>query len=193
MKKLNFLFALLLLAGITSAQTTNWGLDKAHSKVGFIATHFVVAETEGMFKDFDVKVSSPAADFNGASVEFTAKVASINTENEKRDGHLKSDDFFNAEKFPEIKFAGKLEKQGNKYVLKGDLTIRDVTKQVTFDVTYGGTTYIEAYKATKTGFRLKGKINRFDFNLKWSAKNGADYVVGEEVELNVKVELNKQA
>jgi polyisoprenoid-binding protein YceI len=193
MKKLNVLFALLLMAGVASAQTTNWGLDRGHSKVGFSATHFVVSETEGEFKDFDVKVASTAADFNGASVEFTAKVASINTDNEKRDGHLKSDDFFNAEKFPEIKFVGKLEKKGNKYVLNGNLTIRDVTKPVSFEVTYGGTTYIEAYKATKAGFKLKGKINRFDYNLKWSAKNGADYVVGEEVELNVKVELNKQA
>ncbi|HCW08496.1 MAG TPA: polyisoprenoid-binding protein, partial [Cytophagales bacterium] len=124
MKKINLLAIAVLVASAGFAQT-NWALDRAHSKIGFSATHFVVAETEGEFKDFDVKVSSTSDDFNGASVEFTAKVASINTENERRDGHLKSDDFFNAEKFPEIKFKGKIEKQGASYVLKGDLTIRD--------------------------------------------------------------------
>jgi polyisoprenoid-binding protein YceI len=190
MKKINLLAIAVLVASAGFAQT-NWALDRAHSKIGFSATHFVVAETEGEFKDFDVKVSSTSDDFNGASVEFTAKVASINTENERRDGHLKSDDFFNAEKFPEIKFKGKIEKQGASYVLKGDLTIRDVTKAVTFPVTYGGTAYVEAYKVTKAGFKLKGKINRFDYNLKWNAKNGADYVVGDEVEITCKVELNK--
>jgi polyisoprenoid-binding protein YceI len=69
--------------------------------------------------------------------------------------------------------------------------MRDVTKSVSFDITYGGSTYIDAYKVTKAGFKLKGKINRFDYNLKWSAKNGADFVVGEEVEINCKIELNK--
>ena len=192
MKKINTLIVALLVAGAAFAQTT-WNLDKVHSKIGFSATHFVVSETEGNFKDFDVKVTSTSDDFNGAAVEFTAKIASINTENEKRDGHLKSDDFFNAEKFPEIKFKGKVEKLGAKYVLKGDLTIRDVTKAVTFEVTYGGTSYIEAYKATKAGFKLKGTVNRFDYNLKWNNKNGADYVVGENVELTAKVELNKGA
>lgn len=192
MKKINTLIVASLVAGAASAQTT-WNLDKDHSKVGFSATHFVVAEVEGNFKDFDVKVSSPSDDFNGASIEFTAKVASINTENEKRDGHLKSDDFFNAEKFPEIKFKGKLEKQGVKYVLKGDLTIRDVTKPVSFEVVYGGTSYVEAYKTTKAGFKLKGTVNRFDYNLKWAAKNGTDYVVGDNIEFTAKLELNKGA
>ena len=192
MKKINTLIVALLVAGAAFAQTT-WNLDKVHSKIGFSATHFVVAETEGNFKDFDVKVTSTSDDFNGAAVEFTAKIASINTENEKRDGHLKSDDFFNAEKFPEIKFKGKVEKQGAKYVLKGDLTIRDVTKAVTFEVTYGGTSYIEANKVTKAGFKLKGTVNRFDYNLKWNNKNGADYVVGENIEFTAKVELNKGA
>lgn len=192
MKKINTLIVALLVAGAAFAQTT-WNLDKVHSKIGFSATHFVVSETEGNFKDFDVKVTSTSDDFNGAAVEFTAKIASINTENEKRDGHLKSDDFFNAEKFPEIKFKGKVEKQGAKYVLKGDLTIRDVTKAVTFEVTYGGTSYIEAHKVTKAGFKLKGTVNRFDYNLKWNNKNGADYVVGENIEFTAKVELNKGA
>ena len=189
MKKITGLFAVLFLAGTTFAQTT-WSIDKGHSKVGFSATHMVVAETEGVFKDFDAKVTSKSEDFNGADVEFTAKVASINTDNEKRDGHLKSDDFFNAEKFPEIKFKGTLTKEGGKYVLKGKLTMRDVTKDVAFDVTYGGT--VNAFGGQKAGFKLTGKVKRMDYGLKWDKTiEAGGLVVGDEVELIVKVELNK--
>src|SRR5688572_33082892 len=93
MKKLNVMIALLLLTGSVFAQT-NWGLDKSHSKVGFNVTHMVVAEVEGKFNEFDAKVVSTTEDFNGADVEFTAKTASVDTDSENRDKHLKSDDFF---------------------------------------------------------------------------------------------------
>jgi polyisoprenoid-binding protein YceI len=189
MKKITGLFAVLLMAGSAFAQTA-WSIDKAHSKVGFSATHVVVAETEGVFKDFDASVISKSEDFNGAEVEFTAKVTSINTDNEKRDDHLKSDDFFNAEKFPEIKFKGTLVKEGGKYVLKGKLTMRDVTKDVAFDVTYGGT--VSAFGGQKAGFKLTGKLNRMDYGLKWNKTiEAGGLAVGNEVELIVKVELNK--
>lgn len=189
MKKVSILFASLFVIGSTYAQTT-WTIDKTHSKVGFSVAHMVVSETEGNFKDFDGKVISKTEDFNGAEVEFTAKVASVNTENEKRDGHLKSDDFFNAEKFPEVKFKGTLVKEGGKYVLKGKLTLRDVTKDVAFDVTYGGT--VTAFGGQKAGFKLTGKINRQDYGLKWSKTvEAGGLVVGDEVELIVKVELDK--
>lgn len=98
MKKFNVLVAILFLAGAASAQTT-WKIDKGHSKVGFSVTHMVVAETEGKFNDFEGTVVSKTEDFNGAEVSFSAKVASINTDNERRDGHLKSPDFFDAENF----------------------------------------------------------------------------------------------
>src|SRR6187455_141352 len=137
MKKLNLLLVALAVASTAMAQT--WSIDKVHSKIGFSVTHMLVSETEGVFKDYDGKVVSKTADFNGAEIEFTAKVASINTDNEKRDGHLQGDDFFNAEKYPEIKFKGNLVKEGTKYLLKGNFTMRDVTKPVVFDVTYGGT------------------------------------------------------
>lgn len=190
MKKVTFLFA-MLVAVAASAQT-NWGLDKGHSSVGFSVAHMVVSETTGNFKDFDVKVSSTADDFNGANVEFTAKTASVFTDNEKRDGHLKSDDFFNAEKFPELKFKGTLVKQGNKYVLKGDLTIRDVTKAVTFDVTYGGK--VKAFGGEKAGFKFSGKLNRQEYGLKFNkALEGGGLIVGDEVEITCKIELNKAA
>jgi polyisoprenoid-binding protein YceI len=190
MKKLNSLLALMFLAGATFGQTV-WNIDKAHSKIGFNVTHMVVAEVEGNFKDFDGKVTSNAADFDGADVEFNAKVASIDTENENRDKHLKSPDFFEAEKYPDLKFVGKLVKTAGKYQLKGKLTIKETTKDVAFDVTYGGT--VDTGRGMKAGFKLTGKINRQDYNLKWANKlqNGSA-VVSDDVDLIVKIELNKQ-
>jgi len=191
MKKLNLLLVALAVAGTSMAQTT-WSIDKVHSKVGFSVSHMVVAETEGVFKDYDGKVVSRTADFNGAEIEFTAKVSSINTDNEKRDGHLQSDDFFNAEKYPEIKFKGNLVKEGSKYLLKGNFTMRDVTKPVVFDVTYGGT--VKAFGGEKAGFKINGKVNRFDYGLKFdkTVETGG-LVVGQDVEIICKIELNKQA
>lgn len=189
MKKINALFVFMLVAGVASAQT-NWVVDKGHSKVGFTVTHMVVSEVEGQFKDFDIKIASKSDDFNGADVEFTANVASIDTESERRDGHLKSADFFEAEKYPTIKFAGKLEKAGGKYQLKGNLTMKDVTKPVVFDVTYGGT--IDTGRGVKAGFKATGKINRQDFNVKWANKvQDGSAVVSDEVQLVAKLEFNK--
>lgn len=194
MKKLNVMLFALLTAGAATAQT-NWNIDKTHSKVGFNVTHMVVAEVEGYFKDYDAKVSTTADDFAGATIEFTAKTASVFTDNERRDGHLKSDDFFNAEKFPDLKFTGSVVKENGKYVLKGNLTIRDVTKPVTFDVTYGGrikTPNPQNPNGEKAGFKIKGQINRMDYGLKFDrALEGGGLVVSKEVELNIKVELNK--
>lgn len=191
MKKLNVLFALLFVAGAATAQTT-WKIDKSHSKVGFAVTHMVVAETEGKFDDFDATIVSKANDFNGAEVEFTAKIASINTENERRDGHLKSADFFDAEKFPDVKFKGTIVKEGGKYQLKGKFTLKDVTKDVTFDITYGG--QINTGRGTKAGFKFTGVINRQDYNVKWANKmQDGSAVVGDDVTISCKVELDKQA
>jgi polyisoprenoid-binding protein YceI len=190
MKKLNVVLGLLLVTGSVLAQT-NWAIDKGHSKVGFNVTHMVVAEVEGKFNDFDGKVTSTTEDFNGADVEFTAKTASVDTDSERRDNHLKSDDFFNAEKFPEIKFKGKLVKENGKYFLKGDFTMRDVTKPVTFDVTYGGN--INTGRGIKAGFKVNGTVKRFDYGLKWnSAIESGSLVVADEVQIICKIELNKQ-
>ncbi len=179
----------LLISGSVFAQT-KWGLDKAHSSVTFAVTHMTVAETTGQFKDYDINVTSPTEDFNGADVTFTAKTATIDTQNERRDGHLKSADFFDAEKYPDVKFAGKLVKDGGKYHLRGKLTLKDVTKDVDFDVTYKGT--LKTAQFTKAGFKMTGTINRFDYNLKWdkTVEAGGGLVVGQEVEITANVELN---
>jgi polyisoprenoid-binding protein YceI len=189
MKKLNTLIAFVLLTVAAYAQTT-WNVDKAHSRIGFSVAHMVVSESEGSFKDFDAKVTSKNADFDGAEVEFSAKVASINTDNENRDNHLKSPEFFDAEKYPTISFKGTLSKAGGKYALKGKFTMKDVTKDVSFDVTYGGT--VDTGRGVKAGFKLVGTINRQDYNLKWANKlQDGSAAVGDNVEITAKVEFNK--
>lgn len=191
MKKMNLMAAFLLVAGFATAQTT-WKIDKSHSKVGFSVVHMVVSEVEGKFNDFDASVISKSDDFNGSEVEFSAKLASVDTDNERRDGHLKSADFFEAEKFTDIKFKGKLEKQGGKYVLKGQFTMKDVTKDVTFDVTYGGT--INTGRGFKAGFKLSGVVNRQDYGVKWANKlQDGGAVVSDDVTIICKIELDKQA
>lgn len=191
MKKINSLLALLFVAGGAFAQTS-WSVDKAHSKIGFSVPHMAVSEVEGNFKDFDAAIVTKSEDFNGAEISFTAQTASIDTDNEKRDGHLKSPDFFHAEKFPELSFKGNLVKKGGKYKLKGDLTMHGVTKPVEFDVTYGGK--INTGKGEKAGFKIVGKINRQDYGLTWSNKTPTgELVVGDEVDIIGKIELDKKA
>lgn len=178
---------------VAAAQTpTKWTVDKPHTSIRFAVSHMVVAETEGTFKVFDGTVEHTKADWSDAKINFSVDVNSINTDNENRDKHLKSDDFFNAEKFPAITFAGTsfTPKGNNKYELKGNLTIRDVTKPVTFDVTFGGVA--TSTRGDKAGFKATTTINRFDYNLKWDrATETGGLVVGKEVEVVVRLELNK--
>jgi polyisoprenoid-binding protein YceI len=171
---------------------TKWTIDKAHSNVKFTVTHMVVSEVEGSFKIFDGSMEHTKPDFSDAKVEFSVDISSINTENENRDKHLKSDDFFNVEKYPTMKFVSTsfTPAGGNKYTLVGNLTIRDVTKPVTFDVTYGGS--VNDRGGVKSGFKAKTTINRFDYNLKWDkATEAGGLVVSKEVDITVNVELKK--
>lgn len=184
--------AALCLTTSLSAQT-KWKLDKAHSSVRFSVSHMVVSEAEGTFKTWDGTVENTKADFTDAKIAFTIDVNSINTDNENRDKHLKSPDFFDAEKFPSIKFEStSMQSLGNnKYKLSGNLTLKDVTKPVTFDVTYGGS--ITGQRGTKAGFKATTTINRFDYNLKWDrATETGGLVVGKDVEITVKIELDQQ-
>lgn len=172
---------------------TNWSVDNGHSNVKFTVTHMIVSEMEGYFKTYSGKITSTTDDFQDAKIEFTVDVNSINTDDEKRDGHLKSDDFFNVEKFPTMKFKSTSFKKvnGKNYVLEGELTIRDVTKKVKFDVVYNGTAK-DPWGNTKAGFKIKTKINRFDYGLKWNAAvEAGGLVVSNEVEIAVNLELKK--
>lgn len=194
MKKVTIFSLMLILASWANAQV-NWTVDRSHSSVNFNVTHLLVSEVNGQFKIFDGKINSVADNnFEGAGIEFTVDVKSINTDNTDRDNHLKSDDFFNTEKFSQMKFKGTSMKklEGNKYKLTGLLTIRDVTKTVSFDVVYKGTIK-DPWGNIKSGFKATGSINRFDYNLKWnSLMEGGGAVVSETVELIINLELAKQ-
>jgi polyisoprenoid-binding protein YceI len=189
MKKLSVLIAFLITGSVAFAQST-WTIDNAHSKIGFNVTHMAISEVEGKFNDYTGTVVTKGQDFNNADVNFTAKTASIDTDNEKRDGHLKSPDFFDAAKYPEITFKGTLVKDGAKYKLKGDFSMHGVTKPVEFEVTGGST--IDTGRGTKAGFKFVGKINRKDYGLTWANTTPTgEMVVSDEVELIIKIELDK--
>jgi polyisoprenoid-binding protein YceI len=192
-KQLFSLAAFLLLAASGAVAQTTWKVDKVHSNVKFAVSHMVVSEVEGSFRMFDGSLVASKADLSDAKVSFAVDVASVNTDNEKRDGHLKSDDFFNAEKFPKMSFVSKSMKPlgGNKYALTGDLTLRDVTKTVTFDVTFGGQINTQNGGA-KAGFKAKTTIDRLAFGLKWDrALETGSLVVGKDVDVTILVEMDK--
>jgi polyisoprenoid-binding protein YceI len=178
----------LALSSAAFAQT-NWKLDNAHSSVKFSVEHLMVSETDGNFKGFEGTLSSKNADFSDAEISFTVDVKTINTDNEMRDKHLQGDDFFNSEKFPQIKFKGTSFKKvsGNKYLLEGDLTIRDVTKKVKFDVVYRGMQK-DPYGNTKAGFKATGSIKRLEYGLKWNVMTEAAAVVADEVNIVINLE-----
>lgn len=201
MKKL-ILFCTLLSLGfqvmgqsgprISNAQEeqVTWTVDKAHSKVGFTVTHLVISEVEGSFQVYEGAIKTQGSEFENATISFSVDVNSIDTDNNMRDDHLKSDDFFNAESFPTMNFTSSsfTKVSDKKYELKGILTIRDVAREITFDVKHGGIAQ-DGYGNTKAGFKATGVINRFDYGLKWNAMTEAGGLV---VENEVEIELNLQ-
>lgn len=177
----------------TAVETkTKWAIDTTHSEVQFKVKHLVIATVSGSFKKFNGSVESEDENFEGATAEFAVDVNSLDTNQPQRDGHLKSEDFFAANTYPEIKFSnGKVVKEGNELVLIGDLTIRDTTKAVKLNVEYGGTV-VDPYGNTKAGFEINGKINRKEFGLNWSAVTEAGgVVVGDDVKLHLNIELTR--
>ena len=174
--------------------TTKWVLDPTHSEVQFKVKHLVISTVSGFFKSFEGSLTTDSEDFENAKVEFSLDVNSIDTNQEQRDAHLKSADFFDAEKYPKISFTStSFTKDGDDYQLKGDLTIKDVTKPVSLDVEYGGSAG-DFYGNTKAGFEVTGKINRKDFGLTWDGVTEAgSIVVGEDIKLIINVQFAKQA
>ena len=190
MKRFTLTIAVVLGSLATYAQT--WTVDKAHSKVGFTVTHLLLSEVDGNFKTFDAKLTSAKPDLSDAVMEMTADVNSINTENERRDGHLKSPDWFDAAKYPTVTFKSTSFKkvEGKKYKATGDLTMHGVTKPVTLDVTLNGPITQENPKGKqeKAGLKVTGTLNRVDFGV--GKPGGA--VVSEEIAINVNGEFAKQ-
>ncbi len=187
------MLSLLSVVGVQSQ--TRWEIDKAHTNVMFTVTHLVVSEVTGHFKSFDGSFTYTKPDFSDAKGELAVDVNSISTDIDKRDAHLKSEDFFYAEKYPQLTFVSQSFKKvgDNTYKITGDLTIRGVTKTVELDGLYRGEV-TDPYGNVKSAWKLTGTINRHDFGLKWNAlieTGGA--VVSADVNLTVNVQLVKKS
>lgn len=183
--------AFLMMTGVLFGQSTQWKFDKAHSKIQFTATHMKISEVAGKFSDYSGTVMTDGEDFTDAKVKVNIKASSVDTDNDKRDGHLQGEDFFHTEKYPNIKFVSEsMEKVGDKkYEMTGELSIKDVTRTVTLDVKYMG--LVEAMGATRAGFKVTGTIDRFDYNVDWDKSFGQGLIVGREIGINIDVELMK--
>lgn len=170
--------------------TTNWTVDHSHSEIAFKVKHMMISTLTGHFEDFKASADTNGENFDGGSFQFSAQTGSINTKNKDRDAHLKSEDFFNSEQFPEMKFVSKSFKNDE---IIGDLTIRDITKEIKLDATLNGIA-VDPYGQTKAGFEIRGELNRKDFNLTWSAVTEAgNIVVSDTVKLVIDVQFIKQA
>lgn len=174
--------------------STTWQLDAAHSEVTFRVRHLVIATVSGKFDKFASTVRTDNGDdFTTAEIEFSVDTGSINTGLDARDNHLRSDDFFNSEKFPAMTFKSTGVKKGSNgdYQLDGNLTIRDVTKPISLDVEFGGTA-VDPYGNHKAGFEVRGKIQRKEFGLLWDALTEAGgAVVSDEVKIQANVQFAK--
>jgi len=170
-----------------------WKIDPTHSEVNFKVKHLVVSSVRGQFNTFNATVESDKEDFSDAKIKFEADINSINTSNEKRNAHLKSPDFFNAGKYPKMIFVSTSVKKISDYELqvKGNLTLRGITKEVTFEVIYNGT--VAGFGGNEVaGFEIHGKLNRFDYGLQWNALTEAGgVVVSNEVKIEILAEFNK--
>lgn len=188
------ILALLVFAAFSVQAQTKWTLDKSHSNVNFAVGHMVFSEVTGLFREFDATLVASKDDLTDAKIEATIKTASIDTQNERRDNHLRSDDFLNAEKFPEIKFVStKVEKTGEKlYKITGNLTIRDVTKPVVLDTEFRGTVN-DPWGNIKYGFKATTKIDRFEFGTTWNkALEAGGLVAGREIEITLLMQFAKE-
>jgi len=171
-----------------------WKVDTTHSEVQFKVKHLMITTVTGYFKTFNLEVETDTEDFATAKqVEFTADVNSIDTNNQQRDTHLKSDDFFNAEQYNQIRFIGqRYETSADGARLHGELTIRDVSKPITLNVEFAGIV-VDPYGQTKAGFTVDGKISRKEFNLRWNAATEAgQVVVSDDVRFHCEIQLVKQ-
>ncbi len=170
-------------------------IDPVHSEINFKVRHLMITNVTGKFTSFDATMESSAADYSDAKINFDADTNSVSTNNEQRDTHLKSEEFFATEKFPKMSFQSTsfTKKSDSDYILVGNLTIRDTTKPVELAVEFGGT-MTDPYGQEKAGFDMTGKLNRKDFGLNWSSVTEAGgVVVSDEVKLSLSVQMIKQA
>ncbi len=176
------------------AATERYNADPDHSIVGFAVTHMVVSKTTGRFTDYSGYIEMDPDAKTVKAIEAVIKAASVTTNHEKRDTHLRSPDFFNVEKFPTMTYRMKsYEKQGDTYMTKGDLILLGVTKEIVLTGTFNGIVPKDPWGNTRAGFTAHGKINRKDFGMNWSkALDNGGLVVGDEVEINLEIECIKE-
>lgn len=168
-----------------------WNLDPAHTSIEFVARHLVVTKVRGKFSSYSATIEI-AEDLNQSQISAEIDVASISTNDNDRDTHLKSADFFDVENFPKITFKStSIKSAGNDYQLTGDLTIHGTTRSVTFDLEFGGVTK-DPWGGTRTGGSLTGEISRKDFGMEWNVPlEGSGMLVSDKIQINVEVELSK--
>ena len=172
-----------------------WIIDQSHSHIGFSVKHMMVSKVKGQFDAYTANVeAADLADLSTASIQFEIDTASVNTRSVDRDNHLKSADFFDAEQFPKIQFVSKsITKSGDDYKITGDLTIKDVTKEVTFDTEFNGKG-TNPWGQEVYGFEAETKINREEFGLTWNtALETGGVLVGKDIKINVELEINPEA
>lgn len=187
-KFFTMVFALGIFTATGFAQE-KYEIDPVHSNIGFTVRHMVIAKVSGGFKEFSGTILYDEKDIAKSSVNVTIKTASINTQNERRDNHLRSEDFFNAAKDSVITFVSKkIEKRGDGFLAIGDLTIRGVTKQVELPFKILGK--IEDARGNRLGIEAELTIDRFDYGVKWdkTVESGGGLVVSKEVAINLTVE-----
>ncbi len=193
MKKMIAVATLAFLTLSSNASAETWNIDPAHSSITFEVTHMVISKVRGRFTDFSGAVNFDGKDISHGSVSVTAKTASVNTDNEDRDEHLRSDEFFDAEKYPTMTFKSTKvsDIKDGKFKLTGDLTIKDVTKEVTFDCEFRGVVN-DLWGNIRAGFSAETTINRQDFNVSWSAVlEGGGLALGNDVDLKLEFEAIK--
>ncbi|GAA0534167.1 YceI family protein [Chitinophaga japonensis] len=169
----------------------NWKIDASHSEVGFKVKHLMITNVSGVFTRFEGTVRTESEDFHDARITFEADVSSVTTNNQQRDEHLRSADFFDSAQFPRIRFVSRQVKKvsGEHYRLIGDLTIRDETHTIELSVTYNGTTH-DAQGHARAGFELDGRLHRSDYGLRWSATTDTGgLILGDEVKLHMNIQI----
>ncbi|CAN5735251.1 YceI family protein [soil metagenome] len=175
--------------------TTTWILDPTHSEVQFKIKHLMISTVTGQFNNFSGSIETEGDDFSKARIKFSAEIASISTNNEQRDEHLKNGDFFNAAKYPELSFEGtNMEKNGeDRFTVTGTLTMKGISKEVSLGVEYGGIA-VDPWGNTRSGFAVTGKIKRSDFDVNFGMiTETGNIALGEEVKLFANTEFVKQA
>jgi polyisoprenoid-binding protein YceI len=174
---------------------TKWALDPTHSNLGFKIKHLMISNVSGSFKNFNAEVQTRGTDFSTAQINLTAAMETISTNHEQRDTHLRNADFFEVEKYPELRFTStKVEKTGSdEFALYGDLTLKGITKPVKLHAEFNGTVK-DPWGNERAGFIITGKINRSEWGVNFNAAlETGGVVIGEEVRLIAEIELVKQA